>query len=33
VGRFLEAADVLPTMIVGVHGLTDEMLPTGCATS
>jgi enterochelin esterase-like enzyme len=25
-GRFLEAADVPPTMIVGVHGLTDEML-------
>jgi enterochelin esterase-like enzyme len=23
-GRFLEAADVPPTMIVGVHGLTDE---------
>jgi enterochelin esterase-like enzyme len=25
-GRFLEAADVPPTMIVGVHGLTDETL-------
>ena len=25
-GRFLEAADVPPTMIVGVHGLTDEQL-------
>ena len=25
-GRFLEAADVVPTMIVGVHGLTDEKL-------
>src|SRR5260370_21088499 len=25
-GRFLEAADVPPTMIVGVHGLTDEKL-------
>lgn len=24
-GRFLEAADVPPTMIVGVHGLTEEM--------
>jgi enterochelin esterase-like enzyme len=24
-GGFLEAADVPPTMIVGVHGLTDEM--------
>jgi Ser/Thr protein kinase RdoA (MazF antagonist)/predicted esterase len=24
-GRFLEAADVPPTMIVGVHGLADEM--------
>jgi enterochelin esterase-like enzyme len=24
-GRFLESADVPPTMIVGVHGLTDEM--------
>ncbi len=23
-GRFLAAADVLPTMVVGVHGLTDE---------
>jgi hypothetical protein len=23
-GRFLEAADVPPTMLVGVHGLTDE---------
>jgi enterochelin esterase-like enzyme len=25
-GRLLEKADVPPTMIVGVHGLTDEML-------
>ena len=25
-GRFLEAADVPPTMIVGGHGLTDEKL-------
>ena len=25
-GRFLEATDVPPTMIVGVHGLTDEYL-------
>jgi hypothetical protein len=25
-GQFLEAADVPSTMIVGVHGLTDEML-------
>src|SRR5579863_4037530 len=25
-GRFLEAADVPPTMIVGVHGLTNEKL-------
>lgn len=25
-GRMLEKADVLPTMIVGVHGLTDETL-------
>ena len=25
-GRFLEATDIPPTMIVGVHGLTDEML-------
>jgi enterochelin esterase-like enzyme len=25
-GRFLEAAGVPPTMIVGVHGLTDEQL-------
>jgi enterochelin esterase-like enzyme len=25
-GRFLEAADVPPTLIVGVHGLTDEHL-------
>ena len=25
-GRFLEAADVRPTMIVGVHGLADETL-------
>lgn len=25
-GRYLEAADVPPTLIVGVHGLTDEML-------
>jgi enterochelin esterase-like enzyme len=25
-GRFLEAADVPPTLIVGVHGLTDEQL-------
>jgi enterochelin esterase-like enzyme len=25
-GRLLEAADVPPTMIVGVHGLTDERL-------
>jgi enterochelin esterase-like enzyme len=25
-GRFLEATDVPPTMIVGVHGLTDEKL-------
>jgi enterochelin esterase-like enzyme len=24
-GRFLEATDVPPTMIVGVHGLTEEM--------
>jgi enterochelin esterase-like enzyme len=24
-GRFLEAADAPPTMIVGVHGLTEEM--------
>lgn len=24
-GRFLEAADVPPTMIVGVHGLSEEM--------
>jgi enterochelin esterase-like enzyme len=24
-GRFLESADVPPTMMVGVHGLTDEM--------
>jgi enterochelin esterase-like enzyme len=24
-GRFLEAADVPPTMIVGIHGLTDDM--------
>jgi enterochelin esterase-like enzyme len=24
-GRYLEAADVPPTMIVGVHGLTEEM--------
>jgi enterochelin esterase-like enzyme len=25
-GRFLEASDVPPTMIVGVHGLTDDQL-------
>src|SRR2546421_9048144 len=25
-GRFLEATDVLPTMIVGGHGLTNEKL-------
>jgi enterochelin esterase-like enzyme len=25
-GRFLEAADIPPTLIVGVHGLTDETL-------
>src|SRR5690348_7982001 len=23
-GRFLDAADVPPTMIVGIHGLTDD---------
>ena len=25
-GRFLEATDVPPTIIVGVHGLTDEQM-------
>jgi hypothetical protein len=24
-GRFLEGADVSPTMVVGVHGMTEEM--------